>query len=60
MAKKKQPKKKGMSTAGKVCAWIFGILATLVVVGVICYFAVPEFQTYVNNTWQDLTTKIQN
>ena len=30
-----------------------------IVVGVICYFKVPEFQTYINNSWQDFVTKVK-
>lgn len=29
-------------------------------VAVICYFAVPEFKTWVNNSWEDLKFQIEN
>lgn len=35
-------------------------LAIGLVVGVICYFAVPEFQTFINDSWQDLKNQIEN
>jgi len=52
----KKKKVNGWKIFGKCLGW--GLLIA-VVAGVICYFAVPEFQTFINNSWQDLTNKIQ-
>ena len=45
------------STVHKVFKGIGIALLIGLVVGVICYFAVPEFQTFVNNSWTDLKNK---
>lgn len=45
------------STVQKVFKGIGIALLIGLVVGVICYFAVPEFQTFVNNSWTDLKNK---
>lgn len=54
MAKKKK------SVVGQVFKWIGITLLVGLVVAVICYFAVPEFKTFINNSWQDLKTQIEN
>lgn len=51
-------KKKGI--VGKIFKGIGIALLVGLVVAVICYFAVPEFKTLVNNSWQDLKTQIEN
>lgn len=51
MAKKryKSPARRKSSTGKKVGAAVGIILALAVVAGVICYFAIPEVNTFVNN-----------
>ena len=53
MAKKK-------SVVGKIFKGIGVALLVALGVAVICYFAVPEFKTLVNDSWQDLKTQIEN
>ena len=54
MAKKKK------SVVGQVFKWIGITLLVGLVVAVVCYFAIPEFKTFINNSWQDLKTQIEN
>lgn len=53
MAKKK-------NVVGEVFKWIGIVLCVALVVAVICYFAVPEFKTFINNSWEDLKFQIEN
>ena len=53
MAKKK-------NVVGEVFKWIGSVLCVALVVAVVCYFTVPEFKTFVNNSWEDLKFQIEN
>ena len=45
---------------GQVFKWLGIALLVGLVVAVICYFAVPEFKTFINNSWEDLKFQIEN
>ena len=57
MAKKK---KSVGYVIGQIFKWIGIALLAGLAVAVICYFAVPDFKTWVNNSWQDLKFQIEN
>ena len=54
-------KKRGAGyVIGQIFKWLGITLLVGAVVAVICYFAVPDFKTFINNSWEDLKFQIEN
>lgn len=54
-------RKKGAGyVVGQVFKWLGIALFVAAVAGVICYFAIPDFKVWVQNSWTDLKNQIGN